>query len=116
MELYINWIAGAGQTHDVFYTDTSIISSYRKLPSPCQLVDHCSICHREICKNDRRAVQELTRHIRVGTHERSPLCRRSAERAQLRTRYRAPQQVVQAAIRLCQKLVSCLRAYGLNDS
>lgn len=29
-ELYINWIAGAGNTHDVFYTDSRIISSYRE--------------------------------------------------------------------------------------
>lgn len=29
MELYINWIAGAGNTHDVFYTDPRIITSYR---------------------------------------------------------------------------------------
>lgn len=31
MELYINWIAGAGNTHDVFFTDPRIIASYRKL-------------------------------------------------------------------------------------
>ncbi|TCD61312.1 hypothetical protein EIP91_008640 [Steccherinum ochraceum] len=30
MELYINWIAGGGQTHDVFYTDPRIIASYQK--------------------------------------------------------------------------------------
>jgi mannan endo-1,4-beta-mannosidase len=29
-ELYINWIAGEGNTHDVFYTDPRIIASYRK--------------------------------------------------------------------------------------
>ncbi|GLB36227.1 putative cellulase (glycosyl hydrolase family 5) [Lyophyllum shimeji] len=29
-ELYINWIAGAGNTHDVFYTDPRIISSYQR--------------------------------------------------------------------------------------
>ncbi|KAF5377589.1 hypothetical protein D9615_005332 [Tricholomella constricta] len=29
-ELYINWIAGAGKTHDVFYSDPRIISSYRR--------------------------------------------------------------------------------------
>ncbi|KAI0704958.1 glycoside hydrolase [Cytidiella melzeri] len=29
MELYINWIAGAGNTHDVFYTDERIIASYQ---------------------------------------------------------------------------------------
>ncbi|KAI0815126.1 glycoside hydrolase [Irpex lacteus] len=29
MELYINWIAGAGNTHDVFYTDPRIIASYQ---------------------------------------------------------------------------------------
>jgi len=28
-ELYINWIAGAGNTHDIFYTDPKIIASYR---------------------------------------------------------------------------------------
>ncbi|KAF9452653.1 glycoside hydrolase family 5 protein [Macrolepiota fuliginosa MF-IS2] len=30
MELYINWIAGAGKTHDVFYTDSRIVSSYQR--------------------------------------------------------------------------------------
>ncbi|KXN89954.1 putative mannan endo-1,4-beta-mannosidase A [Leucoagaricus sp. SymC.cos] len=30
MELYINWIAGAGNTHDVFYTDKRIIASYQR--------------------------------------------------------------------------------------
>lgn len=30
MELYINWIAAAGKTHDVFYVDRRIISSYRE--------------------------------------------------------------------------------------
>lgn len=30
MELYINWIAGAGNTHDVFYTDPRIIASYQR--------------------------------------------------------------------------------------
>ncbi|KDR85072.1 hypothetical protein GALMADRAFT_218154 [Galerina marginata CBS 339.88] len=29
-ELYINWIAGAGNTHDVFYTDPRIIASYQR--------------------------------------------------------------------------------------
>ncbi|KAF8078542.1 glycoside hydrolase superfamily [Lyophyllum atratum] len=29
-ELYINWIAGAGKTHDVFYSDPRIISSYQR--------------------------------------------------------------------------------------
>lgn len=29
-DLYINWIAGPGQTHDVFFTDPRIISSYQK--------------------------------------------------------------------------------------
>ncbi|KAK7694836.1 hypothetical protein QCA50_002024 [Cerrena zonata] len=29
-ELYINWIAGAGNTHDVFFTDPRIIASYQK--------------------------------------------------------------------------------------
>lgn len=28
-ELYINWIAGADKTHDVFYADPMIIASYR---------------------------------------------------------------------------------------
>ncbi|TFK41081.1 glycoside hydrolase [Crucibulum laeve] len=28
-ELYINWIAGAGKTHDVFYSDPRIVASYR---------------------------------------------------------------------------------------
>ncbi|PSR72582.1 hypothetical protein PHLCEN_2v11575 [Hermanssonia centrifuga] len=28
-ELYINWIAGSGQTHDVFYTNPEIVSSYQ---------------------------------------------------------------------------------------
>ncbi|KJA29159.1 glycoside hydrolase family 5 protein [Hypholoma sublateritium FD-334 SS-4] len=30
MELYINWIAGAGNTHDVFYTNPQIIASYQR--------------------------------------------------------------------------------------
>ncbi|THH28077.1 hypothetical protein EUX98_g6126 [Antrodiella citrinella] len=30
MELYINWIAGSNNTHDVFYTDPRIVASYRK--------------------------------------------------------------------------------------
>ncbi|KAJ3568804.1 hypothetical protein NP233_g5482 [Leucocoprinus birnbaumii] len=30
MELYINWIAGAGNTHDVFYTDKRIIASFQR--------------------------------------------------------------------------------------
>ena len=30
MELYINWIVRANTTHDIFYTDPRIISSYRK--------------------------------------------------------------------------------------
>lgn len=30
MELYINWIAGAGNTHDVFYTDPNIVASFRE--------------------------------------------------------------------------------------
>ncbi|KAF5356008.1 hypothetical protein D9756_003830 [Leucocoprinus leucothites] len=30
MELYTNWIAGAGNTHDVFYTDKRIIASYQR--------------------------------------------------------------------------------------
>jgi mannan endo-1,4-beta-mannosidase len=29
-ELYINWIAGAGQTHDVFYSDPRIVASYQR--------------------------------------------------------------------------------------
>ncbi|KAK0506163.1 glycoside hydrolase [Armillaria luteobubalina] len=29
-ELYINWIAGASQTHDVFYSDPRIIASYQR--------------------------------------------------------------------------------------
>ncbi|KAF5313060.1 hypothetical protein D9619_003242 [Psilocybe cf. subviscida] len=29
-ELYINWIAGAGQTHDVFYSNPKIIASYQR--------------------------------------------------------------------------------------
>ncbi|KDR84164.1 hypothetical protein GALMADRAFT_151167 [Galerina marginata CBS 339.88] len=29
-ELYINWIAGAGNTHDVFYTDTRIQTSFQR--------------------------------------------------------------------------------------
>ncbi|KAF8922466.1 glycoside hydrolase [Mucidula mucida] len=29
-ELYINWIAGSGVTHDVFYSDPDIISSYQQ--------------------------------------------------------------------------------------
>ncbi|OBZ80006.1 putative mannan endo-1,4-beta-mannosidase A [Grifola frondosa] len=29
LELYINWIAGAGNTHDVFYTNPAIIASYQ---------------------------------------------------------------------------------------
>ncbi|KAF9532003.1 glycoside hydrolase superfamily [Crepidotus variabilis] len=29
-ELYINWIAGAGKTHDVFYSDPAITKSYQK--------------------------------------------------------------------------------------
>ncbi|KAG5221238.1 glycoside hydrolase family protein [Salix suchowensis] len=29
-ELYINWIAGAGQPHDVFYTDRRIVASYQR--------------------------------------------------------------------------------------
>lgn len=28
--MYINWIAGAGNPHDVFFTDPRIIASYRK--------------------------------------------------------------------------------------
>ena len=30
-DLYVNWIAGAGQSHDVFFTDQRIIASYREL-------------------------------------------------------------------------------------
>ncbi|KAK1231235.1 hypothetical protein PQX77_005640 [Marasmius sp. AFHP31] len=30
MELYINWIAGADKTHDVFYTDNKIRASYQR--------------------------------------------------------------------------------------
>ncbi|TFK39729.1 glycoside hydrolase [Crucibulum laeve] len=30
MELYLNWIAGAGNTHDVFYTNQKIIASYQR--------------------------------------------------------------------------------------
>ncbi|KAF9562440.1 glycoside hydrolase [Agrocybe pediades] len=29
-ELYINWIAGAGHSHDVFYTDPRIVASYQR--------------------------------------------------------------------------------------
>ncbi|TFK77024.1 glycoside hydrolase [Pluteus cervinus] len=29
-ELYVNWIAGAGNTHDVFYTNRKIVSSYQR--------------------------------------------------------------------------------------
>ncbi|KAF8168024.1 glycoside hydrolase superfamily [Crassisporium funariophilum] len=29
-ELYVNWIAGAGKTHDVFYSDPKIIASYQR--------------------------------------------------------------------------------------
>ncbi|KAF8914370.1 glycoside hydrolase [Gymnopilus junonius] len=29
-ELYINWIAGAGNTHDVFYSDPRIVASYQR--------------------------------------------------------------------------------------
>ncbi|KAI0348478.1 glycoside hydrolase [Trametopsis cervina] len=29
MELYINWIAGSGNTHDVFYTNPQIVKSYQ---------------------------------------------------------------------------------------
>jgi mannan endo-1,4-beta-mannosidase len=29
-ELYINWIAGAGQTHDVFYSNPQIVASYQR--------------------------------------------------------------------------------------
>ncbi|CAL1695444.1 unnamed protein product [Somion occarium] len=29
-ELYINWIAGAGKTHDIFFTDPRIIAPYQK--------------------------------------------------------------------------------------
>ncbi|KAH8102452.1 glycoside hydrolase [Cristinia sonorae] len=29
MELYINWIAGSGHSHDIFYTDKRIIASYQ---------------------------------------------------------------------------------------
>ena len=31
-ELYLNWIAGAGVTHDVFFTDSRVIASYRESP------------------------------------------------------------------------------------
>ncbi|KAF9270296.1 glycoside hydrolase [Marasmius fiardii PR-910] len=30
MELYINWIAGSGNTHDIFYTDRRIQASYQR--------------------------------------------------------------------------------------
>ncbi|KAF8990678.1 glycoside hydrolase superfamily [Cyathus striatus] len=30
MELYINWIAGAGNTHDVFFTNSKIVASYQR--------------------------------------------------------------------------------------
>ncbi|KAF9471732.1 glycoside hydrolase [Pholiota conissans] len=33
MELYINWIAGAGNTHDVFYTNPKIVQSYQRYVS-----------------------------------------------------------------------------------
>jgi len=29
-DLYVNWLAGAGATHDVFYTDPTIIASYQQ--------------------------------------------------------------------------------------
>ncbi|THV04866.1 glycoside hydrolase [Dendrothele bispora CBS 962.96] len=29
-ELYVNWIAGAGNTHDVFYSDRRIVTSYQR--------------------------------------------------------------------------------------
>ena len=41
LELYINWIAGAGNTHDVFYTDSRIIASYRKYHSFCNTASLC---------------------------------------------------------------------------
>jgi mannan endo-1,4-beta-mannosidase len=42
MELYINWIAGAGNPHDVFYTDKRIIASYRAFMSFQQGYNICS--------------------------------------------------------------------------
>ncbi|KAL0951085.1 hypothetical protein HGRIS_007823 [Hohenbuehelia grisea] len=29
-ELYVNWIAGAGKTHDIFFTDRRIVASYQR--------------------------------------------------------------------------------------
>lgn len=74
MELYINWIAGAGNTHDVFYTNPKIIASYRKQSRRTRSKDVLASCSRDFCRVIRsyncRAVQKLPEYLCVGIDER----------------------------------------------
>lgn len=74
MELYINWIAGAGNTHDVFYTDPRIIASYRKLVFYAYSVSSDNVrIYRVLCAYHRRKIQELSKYLRMGVNERSSM-------------------------------------------
>ena len=59
MELYINWIAGAGNTHDVFYTNPKIIASYRESTIPCVIVMILPKLHRALCDDHCQPLQKF---------------------------------------------------------
>lgn len=59
-ELYLNWIAGAGVTHDVFFTDSRVIASYRESPR-ILFLDRINpiLRNRTLCEDDCQQIQEL---------------------------------------------------------
>ncbi len=69
MELYINWIAGAGNTHDVFYTNPKIIASYRELTLLCVIVITPSKLHRALCDDHCQPLQKFPQRLRLGNDE-----------------------------------------------
>lgn len=68
MELYLAASGVANPTHDVFYTNEKVIASYREcLDLLCSL--WLTSFHREICEDNRAALQKLAKHFCVGAHE-----------------------------------------------
>jgi hypothetical protein len=68
MELYLNWIIGSGATHDQFYTDKKVISSYRSSIIHSAATRPDSLC-RALRKDDCGALQVFTEHLRMGARE-----------------------------------------------
>lgn len=69
MELYINWIAGAGNTHDVFYTNPKIIASYRESTLLRAVMITPQKSHRALCDYHRQPLQKLAQRFRLGNGE-----------------------------------------------